>query len=117
MTKVYSNLFVLILIAIFTITKQDCEGSATKADDCKDDSLSQDEKDKLDLVHCCYLKYEKSSRGGLCTPVTSKMYNNFGKVLKKVEENYYYSHKISIDCKSSYLHLFLFVLIMQLILL
>ena len=118
MTKVNSLLFMLILISIFTITKQEgCYGSATKADDCKDDSLTQDDKDKDDYVHCCYVKYEKSSEGGSCIPVTSKQYKNFGKALKKMEEENYYSHKISVDCKSSYLHLFLFALIMQIILL
>ena len=118
MTKMNSLLFMLMLISIFTITKAaGCSGSATKADDCKDDSLTQDDKDKDDYVHCCYVKLEKGPEGGNCIPVTSKQYKNFGKALKKMEEEIYYSHKISIDCKSSYLHLFLFVLIMQFILL
>ena len=119
MPKENSFLYIIILLTIFTITKQCGQETTvpTKADDCKDDSLTQDDKDKDDYVHCCFVKYEKSNYGGFCQPVTSKQYNNFGKVIKKMEENNDYQYKISVDCQSSYLHLFLVALIMQLILL
>lgn len=120
MTKEYSKLFMFLLITIITIIKQSSAcgiSSPTKADDCKDDTLTQDDKDKDDYIHCCYMKYEKSSNVGSCIPVTSKQYKNFGKALKKMEEYNDYEHKISVDCQSSYLHLFLFALIIQIILL
>lgn len=116
MPKEYSLLFMLILISIFTITKQGCSGAATKADDCKDDSLSQDDKDDDDLVHCCYFKNEKLN-SGFCDSLTSKQYKNLGKYIKQYEKEQGYTYKISIDCKSSYLNLFLLALIMQLLLL
>jgi hypothetical protein len=118
MIKVYPILFMLILLSIFTTTKQSTSCNAivpTKADDCKDDSLTQTEKDN-DYVHCCYYKKEKTS-GASCRALTSRQYKNIGKYIKYEEEDDGYEYKISIDCQSSFLHLFLFTLIIQLILL
>jgi hypothetical protein len=119
MKKEYYLLFMLILLEIFAITTQSSAcGSLnpTKADDCKDDTLIQSQKD-ADFVHCCYKQYEKKSDNNECVPLTSKQYNNIGKLIKYFEESDSYKYEIKIDCHSSNLHLFLFVLIMQLILL
>ena len=118
MIKVYSFLFMFILLSIFITTKQDCgDVIPTKADDCKDDSLSQTQKDN-DKVHCCYFKKEKkATNGASCKALTSRQYKNIGKYIKYEEEDDGYEYKISIDCQSSFLHLFLFTLVMQLILL
>ena len=116
MLKEYSILCMLILFTIFTQTKQSCSGSATKADDCKDDSITQTEKDEKDYVHCCYVKQDKNKNGGFCEALTSKQLDNLGKYIKFKEESRGYAYKIDIDCQSSYLHLFLFTLIMQFIL-
>jgi hypothetical protein len=107
-----------ILLSIFATTKQSCASSVTptKADDCKDDSLDATEKD-TDYVHCCYYKEEKSPNSGRCKALTSRQYKNIGKYIKYKEEKDDYEYKISIDCQSSFLHLFLFTLVMQLILL
>jgi hypothetical protein len=119
MIKVYPILFMLILLSIFTTTKQSTSCNAivpTKADDCKDDSLDATEKDN-DKVHCCYYKEEKMPNSGRCKALTSRQYKNIGKYIKYKEEEDDYEYKISIDCQSSFLHLFLFTLVMQLILL
>lgn len=119
MIKVYSFLCMLILLSIFATTKQYCGSGVTptKADDCKDDSLSQTEKDN-DYVHCCYYKKEKkATNGASCKALTSRQYKNIGKYIKYEEEDDGYEYKISIDCQSSFLHLFLFTLLMQFILL
>ena len=117
MLKVYSFLCMFILLSIFATTKQYCTGvTATKADDCKDDSLDSTEKDN-DRVHCCYYKEEKKPNSGRCKALTSRQYKNIGKYIKYEEKDDDYKYKISIDCQSSFLHLFLFTLVMQLILL
>ena len=118
MLKVYSFLCMFILLSIFATTKQStaCEDiTPTKADDCKDDSLTPTEKDN-DFVHCCYYKKEKTN-GASCKTLTSRQYKNIGKYIKYEEKDDDYEYKISIDCQSSFLHLFLFTLVMQLILL
>ena len=113
-----------MLFSIFAITSQisfDCGTSAsgttpTKADDCKDDTLTTSQKD-ADYVHCCYVQREKYSAGNTCEALTSKQYKNMGKYIKYREKNNNYNYELKIDCQSSYLHLFLFALIIQLILL
>lgn len=117
MNKVYSILWILILFIISTVTSQIYCGSrtATKADDCKDDTLTQSYKD-ADYVHCCYVQREKYSAGNTCEALTSKQYKNIGKYIKYYEEDSKYAYEIKIDCQSSNLHLFLFALIIQLIL-
>ena len=121
MNKVFSILGLFILFTIFTITSQistDCGSGTTptKADDCKDDTLTTTQKDN-DYVHCCYIQIEKQSDGSACQALTSNQYKNIGKYIKKYEELTTYKYKIKIDCQSSNLHLFLFTLIIQLILL
>lgn len=117
MPKEYSILFMLILLTIFISTNQQgCTGLATKADDCKDDLLTQSEKDDYDYVHCCYYENEKLKNGASCKRLTSKQYKNIGKYIKYEEEDNGYAYKIKIDCQSSYLHLFLLALIIQFIL-
>lgn len=71
----------------------------TSADDCKDDTLLQTQKD-LDYVHCCYYEVEKTN-AKQCIPITSYQYKNIGKLKEKYEENYDYDYKL--DCKSSFL--------------
>jgi hypothetical protein len=118
MQKEYSMLCMLILFSIFISTNQQaCSGLATKADDCKDDLLTQTQKDDYDYVHCCYYEKEKLKNGATCRPLTSKQYKNIGKYIKYKEEDNRYDYKIKIDCQSSYLHIFLLALIIQLILL
>lgn len=121
MNKVFSILGLFILFTIFTITSQissDCGSGTTptKADDCKDDTLTTTQKD-ADYVHCCYYKEEKKPNSGRCKSLTSRQYKNIGKYIKYEEKDDDYEYKISIDCQSSFLHLFLFTLVMQLILL
>ena len=120
MNKVFSILGLFILFTIFTITSQISRcGSGTtptKADDCKDDTLTTTQKD-ADYVHCCYMQPEKISDRSTCMALTSNQYKNIGKYIKKYEELTSYKYKIKIDCQSSNLHLFLFTLIIQLILL
>ena len=122
MNKVFSILGLFILFTIFTITSQlsaDCGSSGTtptKADDCKDDTLTTTQKDN-DYVHCCYIQLEKKSDGSACQALTSNQYKNIGKYIKNYGETAYYEYKLKIDCQSSNLHLFLFTLIIQLILL
>ena len=121
MNKVFSILGLFILFTIFTITSQissNCGSGTTptKADDCKDDTLTTTQKDD-DYVHCCYFQFEKNSGDSACQALTSNQYKNIGKYIKKYEEETYYGYKIKIDCQSSNLHLFLFTLIIQLILL
>lgn len=120
MNKVYSILCIFILFTISTITSQistSCgSGIPTKADDCKDDTLSTTQKD-ADYVHCCYVQREKFSAGNTCEALTSKQYKNIGKYRKYYEESNNYDYEVKIDCQSSNLHLFLFTLIIQLILL
>ena len=117
MLKVYSFLCMFILLSIFATTKQSCASSVTptKADDCKDDSLTQNDKDDYDYVHCCYVKKEKGN--AYCKALTSKQLDNLGKYIKHKEKDNDYEYKINIDCQSTYLHLFLFALIIQFILL
>ena len=81
-----------------------------------DESLDPTEKD-ADYVHCCYYKEEKKPNSGRCKSLTSRQYKNIGKYIKYEEKDDDYEYKISIDCQSSFLHLFLFTLVMQLILL
>ena len=121
MNKVFSILGLFILFTIFTITSQisnNCGSGATptKADDCKDDTLTTPQKDD-DYVHCCYFQFEKQSDSSACQALTSNQYKNIGKLIKKYEEQTFYGYKLKIDCQSSNLHLFLFTLIIQLILL
>ena len=121
MNKVFSILGLFILFTIFTITSQissNCGSGTTptKADDCKDDTLTTTQKDD-DYVHCCYFQFEKQSDSSACQALTSNQYKNIGKYIKKYEEQSLYKYKIKIDCQSSNLHLFLFTLIIQLILL
>ena len=118
MLKVYSFLCMFILLSIFATTKQYCGSGVTptKADDCKDESLDPTEKD-ADYVHCCYYKEEKKPNSGRCKALTSRQYKNIGKYIKYEEKDDDYKYKISIDCQSSFLHLFLFTLVMKLILL
>ena len=121
MNKVFSILGLFILFTIFTITSQissNCGSGTTptKADDCKDDTLTTTQKDN-DYVHCCYIQIEKQSDGIACKALTSNQYKNIGNFIKFSEEQSIYAYKIKIDCQSSNLHLFLFTLIIQLILL
>ena len=121
MNKVFSILGLFILFTIFTITSQissNCGSGTTptKADDCKDDTLTTTQKDN-DYVHCCYFQFEKKSDGSACQALTSNQYKNIGKYIKNYGETTYYAYKLKIDCQSSNLHLFLFTLIIQLILL
>ena len=121
MNKVFSILGLFILFTIFTITSQissNCGSGTTptKADDCKDDTLTTTQKDD-DYVHCCYTQFEKNVGDNECQALTSNQYKNIGKYIKKYEEQTFYGYKIKIDCQSSNLHLFLFTLIIQLILL
>lgn len=121
MNKVFSILGLFILFTIFTITSQisnDCGSGTTptKADDCKDDTLTTTQKDN-DYVHCCYFQFEKNVGDNECKALTSNQYKNIGNFIKFSEEQSIYAYKIKIDCQSSNLHLFLFTLIIQLILL
>ena len=121
MNKVYSILCIFILFTIFTVNSQVSTycGSGTtptSADNCKDDTLSTTQKD-ADYVHCCYVQKEKFSAGNTCKALTSKQYKNIGKYIKYYEEINDYDYEVKIDCQSSNLHLFLFTLIIQLILL
>jgi len=117
MKKVYSILCILILLKIYAITAQITCGTTTpiKADDCNDDSITQYFKD-FDLVHCCYVHYEKNSDSNECKALTSKQYKNIKKYIKLLEENNDYKYEIKIDCQSPNLQIFLFSLLIQFIL-
>ena len=71
----------------------------TSADDCKDDTLSQIEKD-ADYVHCCLME-KKNVVSKSCVRITSYQYKNIGKIKKNYEEDYEYDY--SLDCNSSFL--------------
>ena len=120
MNKKYSIICILILISIISITGQistSCGSlSPTKADDCKDTTLTQSQKD-ADYVHCCYLQFVKGSSLNSCGALTSKQYKKVGKYIDYLEENSNYMYEIKIDCQSSNLHLFLITLIIHIILL
>ena len=81
----------------------------SKAEDCKDELLTDDQK-KEDRKHCCYKEEENNeSDGKKCVSLTTRQYEHIGKVIKLLEEDYEY--KIKIDCNSSYLKFYLLSLI------
>ena len=79
----------------------------TSADDCKDDTLLQPQKD-ADYVHCCLMEM-KNVQSKSCVPITSYQYKNIGKLKKNYEEDYEYDY--SLDCNSSFLQICLIFLL------
>ena len=89
---------------------QSCGRNPTSAADCKDDSLSEDQK-KAGYVKCCLLE-NKKAEGKTCIAITEKQGKKLGTIVKELEKDYfYYAYDLNIDCKSSYLKAGLILLI------
>lgn len=106
MKHIFYIIFLFSLCKI--ITSQSCGiSNPTKADDCKDDTLIQTQKD-ADYVHCCFMEVEKQNTKS-CASLTSYQYKNIGKLKKLTEKNYAYDY--SIDCNSSFLQVCLILML------
>ena len=116
MKNIYKVFFCLILVSYINSLNDGCGiANPSGAGDCKDDTISADDK-KNDLVHCCYIEKEnKEISGKSCETFTSRQYKNIGKIIKQREEGNEYDYKIKIDCKSSYLKFYLLSLFLFLI--
>ena len=82
----------------------------TSADDCKDDTLTQNEKDE-DYVHCCFIEVANINENS-CDKFTSYQYKNINKYIKKIgEKDSLYGYDIKIDCNSSFLQVCLILVL------
>ena len=58
-----------------------------------------------------FIRSKKNENVKLCLAITEKQGKKLGTIIKEYEKEIYYSHDISIDCKSSYLKAGLVLLI------
>ena len=98
---------IIFLFSICKIITACGIANPASADDCKDDTLLQTEKDD-DYVHCCFVEAEKSNIK-YCKVLTSYQFKNIGKYIKRFEEDYDYDYKV--DCNSSFLQVCLIVIL------
>ena len=106
-----------LLLLISYIATETCTSttSPSKAEDCKDETITDADKKSYDYQHCCYREYENFERSKSCIPLTSRQYKNIGKLIKHLDEQNSYGYKIKIDCNSSYIKFYLFSLFLFLI--
>ena len=100
-------------ISVRNPTTYQPSGYPKSASDCKDDSLSSQEKDKLDLVHCCFIEKKKDELDSdkSCEAFTSRQMKKLGTIIKNREESAEFNYEISIDCSSSFLKTCLILLL------
>lgn len=102
------NKFILFISLFIAISSLCASGNATKADDCKNENLTDDEK-KNGVDVCCFFNYKE--KGGtevkLCAGYVKKSVLETVKAGRKTYEKY------EIDCASNWLSisLYLFALI------
>ena len=112
MKKIYQILCLLLLISFIVVSGECGIDSPTKADDCKDDTITEENK-KLDYTHCCYVEQENNEvNGKSCRLLTTRQYEKIGKYIKLREEDSSYLYKLKIDCNSFYLKFYLLSLIL-----
>lgn len=117
----YQIFFLFLLISYITTCGPSDGSNPTKADDCKDDNISQTDK-KLDYTHCCYVDLGIESLNS-CIKLTSYQYENFGKIFKKAKKEgnsefglATYAYDLKVDCNSNHFQIYLLSLISLLIL-
>lgn len=101
------NKFILFISLFIAISSLCASGNATKADDCKNDNLTEEEKKVGDV--CCYftIKPKGGTETSVCAPYVKK------NVLETVKAGRKTNDKYEIDCASNWLSisLYLFALI------
>lgn len=103
------NKFILFISLFIAISSLCASGNATKADDCKNENLTDDEK-KNGVDACCFFTYKEkggSTEYKVCMPYVKK------NVLETVKAGRKTYDKYEIDCASNWLSisLYLFALI------
>ena len=103
------NKFILFISLFIAISSLCVSGNATKADDCKNENLTDEEK-KNGVDACCFFTYKEkgnSTEVKGCAPYVKK------NVLETVKANRKTHDKYEIDCASNWLSisLYLFALI------
>jgi len=103
------NKFILFISLFIAISSLCASGNATKADDCKNDNLTEDEK-KAGADACCFFTYKEkggSTEVKVCAGFVKQKVLEFVKAGRKTYE------KFEIDCASNWLSisLYLFALI------
>ena len=103
------NKFILFISLFIAISSLCASGNATKADDCKNENLTDDEK-KNGVDACCFFNYKEkggSTEYKVCMPYVKK------NVLETVKAGRKTYDKYEIDCASNWLSisLYLFALI------
>ena len=109
------NKFQLIaLLSLILYSYESCGnfGSASseiKKDNCKDDDISQTQKD-VGIEHCCFVSDDYQYKYGACMALTKPQYENIKDLIKHKElEDGVVNGKI--DCNSFYLEIGLLSLI------
>ena len=100
--------FAILLVLQFNFVTNDCEGSASKVEDCQSKTLGTGQ------YKCCLyeVEYDGGSGSG-CVGVTKEEYDNIDDYIDKAEENSEYADPdIDIDCSSNYLLISLLSLIL-----
>lgn len=105
---------VCLFLLISSYIAEDWEKlTPSNADDCKDDSILETDKN-LDYTHCCL--YERENLDvKTCRKLTTRQYKNIGNYIKMLEEGNDYNYKLKIDCNSFHLKFYLLSLILFLI--
>lgn len=103
------NKFILFISLFIAISSLCASGNATKADDCKNENLTDEEK-KNGVDACCFFTYKEkggSTEVKVCMPYVKK------NVLETVKAGRKTYDKYEIDCASNWLSisLYLFALI------
>ena len=103
MNAIYQIFFIFLLISYITTCGPTDGTVPKKADDCKDDSISEANK-KLDFTHCCYVDYGIEELNQ-CKELTSYQYKNFGKYFKEYKKSGgrgddLYAYDLKMDCYS-----------------
>ena len=100
--------FAILLVLQFNFVTNDCDGSASKVEDCQSKTLGTGE------YKCCFFEAERdggSSSG--CVGVTKEDYDDIDDYIDKAEENSGLPDAdLDIDCSSNYLLISLLSLIL-----
>ena len=101
------NKFILFISLFIAISSLCTSGNATKADDCKNDNLTEEEKKGGADVCCFFTLKDKGTETKTCIPLKKE------KVLELVKAGRKTYEKYEIDCASNWLSisLYLFALI------
>ena len=99
MKKLQFFIFLILVVYIHSL----CSGTATSAGDCKQDMLTDNQKNGG--MYCCYKtskSFSNNQEDKVCFAITKVAYENIGDYIK-LREMTGNEYDMSIDCKSIYL--------------